>query len=83
MASINVVKKTRESDSGSVLINSPLITGCFWQSVRLVVFGFLMVFSTTFDLGYRFKDNSMYYITRQMGAMIIRHVMLCLHHHAI
>lgn len=70
MAAINVVKKR----------GIPLFAGSnkhafdYWLLLAigaLLVFGLLMVFSTTFDLGFRFKDDSMYYITRQIGAMAI------------
>jgi cell division protein FtsW len=37
----------------------------------LLVIGMLMVYSTTFDYGLRFQDNSAYYIERQLGAMVL------------
>lgn len=70
MAPINVVKKRSE----------PLLAGRnkynvdYWLllgTAALLVFGFLMVYSTTFDLGFRFKDNPVYYMTRQVGAMAL------------
>jgi cell division protein FtsW len=70
MASINVIKKR----GNPILVRSNKLAFDYWLLLAigaLLVFGFLMVFSTTFDLGYRFKDNSMYYITRQMGAMAL------------
>lgn len=66
----NIVKKRGEP----ILMRSNKLAFDYWLLLgigALVVFGFLMVFSTTFDLGFRFQDNSMYYITRQMGAMVI------------
>jgi cell division protein FtsW len=70
MATFNVVKKRGEP----ILMRSNKLAFDYWLLLgigALVVFGFLMVYSTTFDLGFRFQDNSMYYITRQMGAMVI------------
>ena len=37
----------------------------------LLVVGMLMVYSTTFDYGLRFQDDSAYYIERQFGAMVL------------
>ncbi|NJN54494.1 MAG: FtsW/RodA/SpoVE family cell cycle protein [Anaerolineae bacterium] len=37
----------------------------------LLVIGMLMVYSTTFDYGLRFKDDATYYFQRQMMALII------------
>ncbi len=37
----------------------------------LLVIGMLMVYSTTFDYGLRFYDDSAYYIERQFGAMVL------------
>ncbi len=37
----------------------------------LVVVGMLMVYSTTFDIGLLFKDDSGYYFRRQLGALIL------------
>jgi cell division protein FtsW len=70
MATFNVVKKRGEP----ILMRSNKLAFDYWLLLgigALVVFGFLMVYSTTFDLGFRLQDNSMYYITRQMGAMVI------------
>lgn len=69
MAAINVVKKR----------STPLLAGRnkfafdYWMLLAtgaLLVIGFLMVYSTTFDLGNRFQDDPVYYLTRQVGAMI-------------
>lgn len=69
MAAINVVKKR----------NTPLLAGRnkyafdYWMLLAtgaLLVIGFLMVYSTTFDLGDRFQGDPVYYLTRQVGAML-------------
>ncbi|HMT19839.1 MAG TPA: putative peptidoglycan glycosyltransferase FtsW [Promineifilum sp.] len=69
MAAINVVKKR----------STPLLAGRnkfafdYWLLLAtgaLLVIGFLMVYSTTFDLGNRFQNDPVYYLTRQVGAMI-------------
>lgn len=69
MAAINVVKKR----------STPLLAGRnkfafdYWLLLAtgaLLVIGFLMVYSTTFDLGDRFQGDPVYYLTRQVGAMI-------------
>jgi cell division protein FtsW len=68
MATINVVKKR----GAPILAGRNKFAFDYWlllATVALLAFGFLMVFSTTFDLGVRFKDNAVYYMTRQVGAM--------------
>ena len=68
MATISVVKKRGES----LLAGRNKYAFDYWlllAGAALLVFGFLMVYSTTFDLGLRFKDNPVYYLTRQIGAM--------------
>lgn len=68
MATISVVKKRGES----ILAGRNKYTVDYWlllATAALLVFGFLMVYSTTFDLGLRFKENPVYYLTRQMGAL--------------
>jgi cell division protein FtsW len=68
MAAINVVKKR----GNSILAGRNKFAFDYWlllATAALLVFGFLMVYSTTFDLGDRFQGNSIYYITRQVGAM--------------
>ncbi len=40
-------------------------------AVGLVIVGLLTVYSTTFDLGTQWKDNSTYYIERQIMALIL------------
>jgi len=69
MAAINVVKKR----------STPLLAGRnkyafdYWMLLAtgaLLVIGFLMVYSTTFDLGDRFQSDPVYYLTRQVGAML-------------
>lgn len=68
MAAINVVKKRNPS----VLAGNNKFAFDYWlllATAALLVIGFLMVYSTTFDLGDRFKDNPVYYLTRQLIAM--------------
>ncbi len=71
MAPINVVKQRREpllaTSRNKYNVDVWLLLG----AAALLVFGFLMVYSTTFDLGFRFKDNPVYYMTRQVGAMVL------------
>ena len=68
MATINVIKKK----------GHPLWAGRnkyavdYWLVLTagaLLVFGLLMVYSTTFDPGFLYKGDSTYYLTRQLGAM--------------
>lgn len=69
MSNINVVRKQ----------NSRVHPGLFFQFdywlllavAGLLVIGMLMVYSTTFDYGLRFQDDSAYYIERQFGAMVL------------
>lgn len=68
MAAINVLKKR----SVPILARRNKYTVDYWLLLAigaLLAFGFLMVYSTTFDLGVRFKGNAVYYMTRQMVAM--------------
>lgn len=68
MAAINVLKKR----SVPILAGRNKYTVDYWLLLAigaLLAFGFLMVYSTTFDLGVRFKGNAVYYMTRQMVAM--------------
>ncbi len=68
MATISVVKKRGES----ILAGRNKYAFDYWlllATAALLVFGFLMVYSTTFDLGLRYKENPVYYLTRQLGAM--------------
>lgn len=70
MTTINVVKKRSEpllAGRNKYAVDYWLLLG----TAALLVFGFLMVYSTTFDLGLRFKDNPVYYMTRQVGAMAL------------
>ncbi len=70
MTAINVVKKRGEpllAGRNKYAVDYWLLLG----TAALLVFGFLMVYSTTFDLGLRFKDNPVYYMTRQVGAMAL------------
>lgn len=70
MATIQVVKKR----STSLLAGRNKLAFDYWLllgTAALLVFGFLMVYSTTFDLGLRFKGNPVYYMTRQVGAMVL------------
>lgn len=68
MAAINVVKKR----GTSVWAGRNKLAFDYWlllATAALLVLGFLMVYSTTFDLGDRFQDNPVYYLTRQVVAM--------------
>lgn len=70
MAAINVVKKRGTSiwaGRNKLVFDYWLLLG----AAALLVIGFLMVYSTTFDLGDRFKDNPVYYVTRQVTAMAL------------
>ncbi|MBK7216858.1 MAG: cell division protein FtsW [Candidatus Promineofilum sp.] len=70
MATINVVKKRSEpllAGRNKYAVDYWLLLG----TAALLVVGFLMVYSTTFDLGLRFKDNPTYYMTRQVGAIVL------------
>lgn len=68
MAAINVVKKR----STSLLAGRNKFAFDYWlllATAALLVIGFLMVYSTTFDLGDRFESNPVYFLTRQLVAM--------------
>lgn len=68
MAAINVLKK--RSDPILAVRNKYAVD--YWLLLAigaLATFGFLMVYSTTFDLGVLYKENAAYYITRQLVAM--------------
>lgn len=68
MAAINVVKKR----TTSLLAGRNKMAFDYWlllASAALLVVGFLMVYSTTFDLGDRFESNPVYFLTRQLVAM--------------
>ena len=70
MAAINVVRKrSREIFAGRNKLEFD-----YWLLLgagALLVIGFLMVYSTTFDLGFRREDNPVHFVTRQMIAMLI------------
>jgi cell division protein FtsW len=77
MATINVVKKR----GNTIWAGRNKLAFDYWlllATAALLVFGFLMVYSTTFDLGLRFKDNPIYYMTRQVGAMVLGSVIIIL-----
>lgn len=69
MSSINVVRrKTNQVHSGIKFRFD------YWLLLTiggLVVIGMLMVFSTTFDYGLRFWDDSTYYVRRQFTALAL------------
>lgn len=70
MATINVVRKR----GNAVLAGRNKFAFDYWLMLAtgaLLVIGFLMVYSTTFDLGERFQGNPHYYLTRQVGAMTL------------
>lgn len=68
MATINIVKKR----GSAILAGRNKYNFDYWlmlATAALLVLGFLMVYSTTFDLGNRFQGNPVYYLTRQLRAM--------------
>ena len=70
MAAINVVKKR----GTSLLAGRNKLAFDYWLLLAtgaLLVIGFLMVYSTTFDLGDRFEQNPVYFVTRQLVAMAL------------
>ena len=68
MAAINVViEKNGDIPMGGAPTSLPSITGCCWRPGALLVIGFLMVYSTTFDLGDRFGSNPVYFVMRQLA----------------
>ena len=69
MATVNVIRK----DSNRVRPNLRFQFD-YWlllSIAAILVFGMLMVYSTTFDYGLRFFDQSTYYFNRQVIALII------------
>ena len=67
MAAINVVKKR----GTSLWAGRNKLAFDYWlllATAALLVIGFLMVYSTTFDLGDRFESNPVYFVTRQLVA---------------
>ena len=67
MAAINVVKKR----GTSLWAGRNKLDFDYWLLLAtgaLLVIGFLMVYSTTFDLGDRFESNPVYFVTRQLVA---------------
>ncbi len=70
MATINIVRKR----GNAILAGRNKLAFDYWLALAtgaLLVIGFLMVYSTTFDLGERFEQNPVYYLTRQVGAMAL------------
>ncbi len=70
MATINVVKKR----GNTILAGRNKLAFDYWLlliAAALLAIGFLMVYSTTFDLGDRFQQNSVYYLSRQVVAMML------------
>ena len=68
MTTLNVVKRR----TTSLLAGRNKYAVDYWlllAAAALLVLGFLMVYSTTFDLGDRFQGNPVYYLTRQLVAM--------------
>ena len=68
MTTLNVVKRR----GSSLLAGRNKYDVDYWlllATAALLVIGFLMVYSTTFDLGDRFQGNPVYYLTRQVVAM--------------
>ena len=67
MAAINVVKKR----GTSLWAGRNKFAFDYWLLLAtgaLLVIGFLMVYSTTFDLGDRFESNPVYFVMRQLAA---------------
>lgn len=70
MASINVIKKKGEP----ILARRNKYAFDYWlvlAACALLVLGFLMVYSTTFDKGFLNKGDSTYYLARQARAMAL------------
>ncbi len=68
MATINVVKKRRTA----ILAGRNKLAFDYWMLLgtgALLVVGLLMVYSTTFDLGNRFEEDTVYFLRRQAIAM--------------
>lgn len=68
MAAINVIKKR----GTSLWAGRHKLAVDYWLLLAtgaLLVVGFLMVYSTTFDLGDRYEGNPVYFVTRQLTAM--------------
>lgn len=69
MATINVVRKrTNTLDPQRKFLFD------YWMALAiagLIVVGVLIVYSTTFDLGWLAKDDPTYYIKRQLGALAL------------
>lgn len=69
MSNINVVRKQNGQIHPSLKFQFD-----YWLFLAvggLVVLGMLMVYSTTFDYGLRFFDDSTYYIRRQFSALLV------------
>ncbi len=69
MATLNVVRKNSNRVRPSLRFQFD-----YWLLLAvagLLVFGMLMVYSTTFDYGLRFFEQSTYYFNRQLLALII------------
>ena len=66
MQTINVIKRQTNRIRPSLRFHFD-----YWMLLAvgaLIIIGLLMVYSTTFDLGFRWKDDSNYYIKRQLIA---------------
>ncbi len=69
MATINVVRKR-----SNALDPARKFMFDYWMALAifgLIVVGVLIVYSTTFDLGWLAKDDPTYYIKRQLGALAL------------
>lgn len=69
MATINVVRKR-----SNALDPARKFVFDYWMALAifgLIVVGILVVYSTTFDLGWLAKDDPTYYIKRQLGALAL------------
>ena len=69
MARVNVVRRRNSQVHPGLKLQFD-----YWLLLALaglLIIGLLMVYSTTFDYGLRFQDDSTYYIKRQFGALTL------------
>lgn len=69
MATVNVVR--RQSHRALPGIRFQFDYWLLLAVAGLLVVGMLMVYSTTFDYGIRFRDDATYFIGRQVGSMVL------------
>lgn len=69
MANVTVIRK--KSSRVNPTLRFQFDYWLLLAAAGLLVIGLLMVYSTTFDYGLRFKDDATYYFRRQMLALVI------------